>query len=68
MIIELKRKNGRRRFVEAFQVNEIEDKVAIYHSDPERVGNREEIVKADYEYIKVKNAGGQSTWLKRRGK
>ena len=65
MIVELKRDNGKRIFIEAYEVNEMENSVVVYHKNPE-VDQREEFTKNHYKYIKVKNPGGQPNFLKRR--
>ena len=66
MIVEMKKEDENRIFVEAYEVDEFDDKVTIYPQDPEDPQSRMEYKKDNYKYIKIKNHGGQNSFLKKR--
>ena len=64
MIVELKKENGNRIFVEAYEVNESNDKIVVYPQDPVSMHPKRKYKKNNYKYIKIKNPSGQDSFLK----
>ena len=63
MIVELKEEDESRIFIEAQKVIDTNNKVIVYRKDYREISQREEFTKKHYQHIKVKNHGGQDSYI-----